>query len=291
MTLAKKLITAMGAASLALFLSLPAGAVTVELAPTDDMYSDPNHGDPNVTGELWVANYSGAGHFERIMMKFDIESLGAGIEVQSAVLHLYRFFCCPEDPYTETWLFAGIQDWDENTWDCHVHLAHEADPRYSFTFGPNNTWHLVNITEMVQDWADGDLANCGLVIEGKVGEKWSKFYSKDHANPSVHPHLVVTYENAVGVGEGIETARWQAMNFPNPFNPKTTVRYRVPEAGPLSLSIYDSRGRCVHEADLGAQAAGWHEYVWTAEDVGAGVYTYRLGQGGEGRVGKMVLLK
>jgi DNA-binding beta-propeller fold protein YncE len=87
-------------------------------------------------------------------------------------------------------------------------------------------------------------------------------------------------------------------NFPNPFNPSTTIKFAVPAgaAGGYSLRVYDARGLLVRELDRGAIAPGIHEVIWDGLNdhggqVGSGVYMYRLVLGQEKSTGKMVLLK
>lgn len=86
------------------------------------------------------------------------------------------------------------------------------------------------------------------------------------------------------------------QNFPNPFNPKTTIEYSLPTRTRAAMAIYDSEGKLVVRMDQGMREAGTHRVEWDGRDaagatVGSGVYFYRL----EGVAGvaprKMVLLK
>ena len=87
-------------------------------------------------------------------------------------------------------------------------------------------------------------------------------------------------------------------NVPNPFNPVTTIKFRVPAAasGELSLKVYDPRGRLVRELDAGVPTPGLHQVLWDGRDnageaVGSGMYLYRVVVGNQKSTGKMVLLK
>jgi hypothetical protein len=87
-------------------------------------------------------------------------------------------------------------------------------------------------------------------------------------------------------------------NFPNPFNPTTTVRFGIPETGQVTLYVYDVLGRQVRQVALGAQAAGTHELAFQSAGLASGMYLYRirLEGAGSGRaslsdVGRMILLK
>lgn len=87
-------------------------------------------------------------------------------------------------------------------------------------------------------------------------------------------------------------------NYPNPFNPSTTIRYTMPEAGSVTLKVYDLLGRTVVTKPLGVQAAGVNEVKFDAEKLSSGVYFYRLQMVGLSSrkpfstlYGKMMLLK
>ena len=85
-------------------------------------------------------------------------------------------------------------------------------------------------------------------------------------------------------------------NFPNPFNPLTTISYDLPEDGFVNISIYNVMG--IHVKDLvnSQQNAGFKSIQWDAtnnrgQPVSAGVYLYRLETGRFIQNKKMVLLK
>jgi predicted esterase len=66
------------------------------------------------------------------------------------------------------------------------------------------------------------------------------------------------------------------QNFPNPFNPATTIGFELPEAGAVTLKVYDVLGRDVATLVDGVLAAGRHTSDWNAAGVPSGVYFYRL---------------
>ena len=71
------------------------------------------------------------------------------------------------------------------------------------------------------------------------------------------------------------------QNHPNPFNPSTTIRFDLPEAGDVTLAIYNMRGQLVKTLHSGQLAAGRHSAVWDGTDsqalqVASGVYLYKL---------------
>ncbi|KPL04330.1 MAG: hypothetical protein AMJ90_01105 [candidate division Zixibacteria bacterium SM23_73_2] len=84
-------------------------------------------------------------------------------------------------------------------------------------------------------------------------------------------------------------------NYPNPFNPETNIAFALPEAGNVSLNIYNITGQLVwsHSSWYGA---GEHEITWHGkntfgEDVASGIYFCQLNFGEKSATNKMVLLK
>lgn len=86
------------------------------------------------------------------------------------------------------------------------------------------------------------------------------------------------------------------QNFPNPFNPSTTIRYSIPEAANVSINIYDINGKLISTLIDNRQNAGAHEVSWngrnsTGLQMVSGVYLYKVQAGNLSRISKMILLK
>ncbi|MBT3606036.1 MAG: T9SS type A sorting domain-containing protein, partial [Candidatus Latescibacteria bacterium] len=85
-------------------------------------------------------------------------------------------------------------------------------------------------------------------------------------------------------------------NFPNPFNPETTLRYAIPDAGQVTLSIYNVLGQEVVRLVDAEQMPGFYAISWNGKNalgrtVASGVYLYRIQAGGFNQTHKMLLLK
>ena len=103
--------------------------------------------------------------------------------------------------------------------------------------------------------------------------------------------------------DGIGTPKQSQLlqNYPNPFNPETWIPYHLSEAGPVSLSIYDTAGRLVRTLSLGYQPAGfYHGHARAAywdgrnalgEPVASGVYFYQLVTSSFHQTRRMLILK
>ena len=88
-----------------------------------------------------------------------------------------------------------------------------------------------------------------------------------------------------------------ANNYPNPFNPATTIKYALPQAADVALTVYNVLGQPVRTLVAEHQSAGRYVVEWDATNnsghsLSSGMYFYRLEAGGEFReVKKMLLLK
>ncbi|HTR81331.1 MAG TPA: glycosyl hydrolase family 18 protein [Bacteroidota bacterium] len=80
-------------------------------------------------------------------------------------------------------------------------------------------------------------------------------------------------------------------NYPNPFNPSTTISYFLPSAERVQLSVYDVLGREVRRLAEGYQTAGFHKYVFDGGELATGVYIYRISAEHFYAVKKMALVK
>ena len=81
------------------------------------------------------------------------------------------------------------------------------------------------------------------------------------------------------------------QNFPNPFNPATTISYQLPSACVVNLRVYDALGRQVSILVSAHQAAGIYRVTWNAGDFPSGVYFCRLRAGSFVETRKMVLVR
>ncbi|MFC2094786.1 T9SS type A sorting domain-containing protein [Bacteroidota bacterium] len=104
---------------------------------------------------------------------------------------------------------------------------------------------------------------------------------------------VFTITTAVGddAGSGVPDAFELFPNYPNPFNPSTTIYYALPEAGNVELIVYDVLGNEVSTLVNEEKPAGINEVEWNASNVPSGVYFYRLSADGFVQTRKMMLMK
>jgi len=101
-----------------------------------------------------------------------------------------------------------------------------------------------------------------------------------------------TYSTIVNVsGSTLPSTFALAQNFPNPFNPTTSISYSLPKAGIVSLAIFNTLGQKVKEVVNGFQEAGNYTVSLNASDLSSGNYIYNISLDGQSINKKMLLLK
>ena len=96
---------------------------------------------------------------------------------------------------------------------------------------------------------------------------------------------------AGGTGQDVPGVFSLGQNFPNPFNPETTIRYSLPSRSHVVLAVYNALGERVAVLAEGEQESGFHEVRFDGSALASGVYFYRLQSTGFVQTKKLSLLK
>lgn len=141
-------------------------------------------------------------------------------------------------------------------------------------------------------WYEGQFGNISAdpLFCGAAGGELP--YSLDAASPCAAGASACGQIGAFGVGCAVSDVPDDSQqtvpqmtqlrgNFPNPFNPSTTIRYDVKQSGAVDLAVFDVAGRLVKRLVSEVRGAGSHEVVWRGRDrddrqVAAGIYFVRL---------------
>jgi len=92
-------------------------------------------------------------------------------------------------------------------------------------------------------------------------------------------------------GRGIPKEYCLNQNHPNPFNPNTTIRYQLPRASQVELTIYNVTGQKVKTLVNEFEIPGYYSVIWNASDVTSGLYLYRIKAGEYISVKKCLVIK
>ena len=153
------------------------------------------------------------------------------------------------------------------------------DTLYQTTYG--------NISKILSD--DGVAVGDSIMLYDRV-------VASDGVNITMSDtlHVTLTRGTLTGIEEqpgGIPTVLALHDNYPNPFNPTTTIRYDLPKAGMVRLTVYDVLGRQVAKLINSQQSAGSHVVTFNASGLSSGVYFYRLKANNRTIIKKMMLMK
>jgi hypothetical protein len=95
--------------------------------------------------------------------------------------------------------------------------------------------------------------------------------------------VTVLVSQSVGAENVVEVPEQFMLeqNFPNPFNPETTIRFSLDQSARVRLTVFDVTGRVARPLIDGDMAAGMHQVTWDGRDargtaVASGTYLYRL---------------
>jgi len=160
-------------------------------------------------------------------------------------------------------------------------------------------------TDNIYGWYPGDMEpaeNLDVLIGEAMAGDWT-LAVEDHAGGDqgtlnewcvrlTHAAITGIDDGQAGLPERLALGR----NFPNPFNPKTTLRFDLPHAAAVELAVFDVGGRRVATLHAGLMEPGRHEVEWLgrADDgraLASGLYFARLRAEGTVLTRKMVLIK
>jgi Secretion system C-terminal sorting domain len=114
----------------------------------------------------------------------------------------------------------------------------------------------------------------------------------DSASAIITPDMVaVKYESS-----NLPNSYYLGNNYPNPFNPSTTIKFGLPQQSEVTITIFNVLGQKVFEETAKSLAAGIHSFSFDASQLSSGIYIYNIravGANGKNFVAskKMVLLK
>ncbi len=165
-----------------------------------------------------------------------------------------------------------------------------------------STGYLVKIRDIItgtiiKTW--GDASNSYYL--------WSLFKSPGSSTVkiSMYKTNLVTYQSSLSIYSlgitmtGAADASWDVthslfdlkQNFPNPFNPSTTIAFNIQQESPVKLTVFDTAGKVVKILINGTLSSGTHSVRLDASDLAAGVYYYQINSGNSIIAKKMILIR
>ncbi len=133
---------------------------------------------------------------------------------------------------------------------------------------------------------------------GELGTNYSYYVVATYANGNSLPSNQINYSYSSDNEDEHDPMLQTRLlnNYPNPFNPETTIRFSLKQAMPTKLSVYNLKGQLVKTLVDGTLPEGMHQTIWNGKDhnnrsVASGIYFYRLKAGSYVSTRKMILTK
>ncbi len=109
-----------------------------------------------------------------------------------------------------------------------------------------------------------------------VLEQWFSFDSQQVLGAAFPTLSLLDTTTSVKDAPAMPSEWFLSQNFPNPFNPSTSLRYGLPESSEIDIAVYNMLGRQIATLFRGRQSAGQHTVTWDASGHASGVYLIQL---------------
>jgi hypothetical protein len=137
-----------------------------------------------------------------------------------------------------------------------------------------------------------ELEHLGIGGDGLANDIRDLSTSRNHANAVGGADVILTKGATLVNNSGLhQPDNFSLKNYPNPFNPSTTLNYEIAQSSLVSLKIFDVLGRQVDVLVNEIQGAGAYEVKWNAKYMSSGIYFGRLNVNGKINTIKMLLEK
>ena len=289
---------------------------TILFAATDwGVYRSPDHGDS------WSADTVGLGYDPAYPAGYS----NATLDIVRAGPKLYAFKDFAKGIYstradTVHWFPVGMKVWHASLATIDTNLFAATDGGVFMYGGSDTTWNsrnnglpghlsfpILRAVDSLLFLFTGSVNE--IYVSGDLGLHWELFGTSDIGNKTIES--IASTKTHVIAQTSIDTWRLAAndvllstgntdqilpigfhleQNFPNPFNPGTTIRYQLSAVSMVKLSVFDVLGREIAVIVNEQKSAGRHTVTWNAGNRPSGVYLLRLQTGGFVQTRKMVLV-
>jgi len=158
-----------------------------------------------------------------------------------------------------------------------------------------------NVAAMAMTNGDG-FYETSTVISGEVEIAATKVYyntSSTATTMNQNTSIDFTLEPTVPTGSDhipISNSELVINNYPNPFNPNTTISFNLPNTAEVTLEVFNVKGQLVNTLVKDQMESGIHSVVWNGLDsnqksVSSGIYFYKIISANESKSNKMILMK
>ena len=176
----------------------------------------------------------------------------------------------------------AVGSWGGSFPEIHVFDVNSAEPLFTL----DTPGSIFDVDIVPAPGGASYVTACGKGVHAGTGGRGGYLYAIEVAG--------------VGVGLPAESPAQAIFGllgaYPNPFNPRTEIRYSLAAAGRMELSVHDASGRLVKRLIAGQAEAGEHVATWNGDDArgsasASGIYFLKLSAGGLSESRKIVLIQ
>jgi hypothetical protein len=261
------------------------GAQITTLFPVHDSYVRGSlYGSNNFNRDSLLRVREGGADLYRChsFLRFDLSSINRVVVTATLLLHSRAANAFPDGTPTNVHAFSSPLDtWTETalTWKTAPAEGPVVDSAVALAKG--NSVYSWDVTGYVTGELTGDKLVTFLLKDRTMQDKTVDFDARETAFP---PALEIQTEAFDAVGEDLSAPKEFRLeqNWPNPFNPSTSIKYTVGgtrdegRGGSVKLAVYDLLGREVAVLVNERKQAGSYEVQFDASRLSSGVYVYRL---------------
>jgi len=287
-------------------LTVPEDTSDFYLTDLDNVFSQPPQGktvtfsaasDTNAIG-VWLnesnqvtvslaKNWNGVGY---IYLRATMDALTITDTVQLTVTPV-------NDPPTAFELVSPENDWAGDFSACRFRWSMSSDPdredtlAYDFSLSRDSSFAILDT--MINAVADTSIT-LDTLVSGEYYWKVCAHSNRDTvwaSGSNINPWSFTIVTVSINQLKPVLTEYRLYNNYPNPFNPTTTLRYELPKDSRVTLLVFDINGREIARLVNETQPAGCYSLIWNAGEIGSGIYFYRIQAGEFHQVKKMVLMK
>ena len=191
--------------------------------------------------------------------------------------------------------------WDGNNSPENLTASFEAAPE-ELTTG----WNFIRVPEYINATFENGNVFVGLTGTNDIHVGFdSDSFGKTFVRPQVQDNwqmdqnenmMLRVILGSTVANNDVSKPVFDVSNYPNPFNPETTISFNIKNSGDVKLSVYNIKGQLVKTLVNDHLESGNHSFVWNGKDnksadVSSGVYFYRLNTGKNSVTRKMILMK
>jgi hypothetical protein len=158
---------------------------------------------------------------------------------------------------------------------------------------PTQFWHLADVGPNVTEYGHN-----GVVVGNSSYRAYYKVQAYTGTTTSGFTNVAdigvsdLAYKSATQGNSSLTVPRYLELeNFPNPFNPVTTIRYSLPHDGVISIILHDLLGCEVSAIETGYRTAGTYQISFDAPNLASGVYVHTLTSGNITISKKMIITR